>query len=123
MLRRKLLSISVPVKPISVAFGSAFDMRAPSGPYCERWASSTMTIMFSHGLSTSSSLSGTLKASANFWMVVITVRPAADLRTVCRSRGPCFRGSLRARRSGGSGRERSIRSGAGKLQRSKVPLI
>ena len=52
------LSIGVPVNPISVAFGSALDMRAPRMPYWVRWASSTMTMTFSEGFRTSSSPSG-----------------------------------------------------------------
>ena len=77
----KLFSMGVPVKPISAARGSALDMRPPRMPYCVRCASSTMMSTFSDGLSTSSSPLGVVSASSNFWMVVITVRPAPVVRS------------------------------------------
>ena len=105
VLRLKLFSIGVPVKPINAARGSALDIRPPRTPYCVRCASSTITSTFSDGLSASSSPSGVVSASSNFWMVVITVRPAPVVR------------SLR------SSRLLAACSGAGKPQRSKVLAI
>ena len=126
VLRLKSFSIGVPVKPTITALGSALDMRPPRMPYCVRWASSTMTMTFSDAFSMSSTPVGVVNASSNFWMVVITVRLPPCLRTLCKSRGSRWPGlwsRRRARRSSGSGRDRSILSGAGKPQRSKVLAI
>ena len=66
VLRPNPLSMGVPVNPNSAAFGNAFDIRAPSVPYCVRCASSTITTTRSDAFSTSSRPEGASSASSNF---------------------------------------------------------
>ena len=114
------------MKPTSTALGSAWAILAPSSPYWVRWASSTMMMTLSEAFRTSSDPPGVSRASSNFWMVVMRVRPPPRWRAVCRSRGSGwsgFRARRRWRRCSGAGLDRSIRSGAGKPQRWKVLAI
>ena len=91
VLRPNPLSMGVPVKPTSTALGSAWAILAPSSPYWVRWASSTMMMTLSEAFRTSSDPPGVSRASSNFWMVVMRVRPPPRWR---RSAGPENRAGL-----------------------------
>jgi len=76
VLRRKFLSMGVPVKPMNVAPGSASRIFAASRPYGVRCASSIITKTFSAVFSGSPRPRVAVTTSSNFWIVVMIVRPA-----------------------------------------------